>query len=263
MTLKNALIFTAALILAACMPRPVHTSSFHKSETRGDASKSENTNDLEPDAGEEGSMEEDPSAEKGDEMDSSKTMDTASKEIEKPVEPIKPAVDPKTFAASLDNFRWEFKCDRDVGAEETCDGPIATDVTKDFGGDTSKIYTVDLRFRGVVEPMMYKDGSLEGKRFYIGGRPNNSTYNIYSIEVSEPKQIYFLNSNPNTGHDVFLIDYNAKIKVKGGAKVHLLGNGQNLRMIANFKKLVVPGIDKEGKPFNGQYVQMNVVGVEE
>jgi hypothetical protein len=45
--------------------------------------------------------------------------------------------------------------------------------------------------------------------------------------------------------------------------VTFLGDGQNGRLISNFKKLVVPDIAPAPKAFNGQFVQINVEKVEE
>ena len=43
----------------------------------------------------------------------------------------------------------------------------------------------------------------------------------------------------------------------------LSGDGQNGRLITNFKKLVVPDIAPAPEPFHGQFVQMDVVKIEE
>ena len=179
-------------------------------------------------------------------------------------------------AASLDGYRFEFPV---VGKmpekpRKGADGlsalvkgdPKTTDnfkAVKKFGGEPGKRYKVTLRFRGVVEPMMYKDGKKDGDYFYIGGKPNNNTYNIYKIGISSPASHYFLNRQDRVGHKIFTIDYKKTIEIEGGATVTLSGDGQNGRLITNFKKLVVPGIVPAPKPFHGQFVQMDVVDVVE
>jgi len=120
---------------------------------------------------------------------------------------------------------------------------------------------VTLRFRGVVEPMMYKNGKQVGEHFYIGGEKNNGTYNIYRISVSSPESHYFLNRQDKVGHQIFSIDYTQTIEIDGGAEITFLGDGQNGKMIANFKKLVIPGIAPDPMPYNGQFVQVDVVDV--
>ena len=79
-----------------------------------------------------------------------------------------------------------------------------TDV-KNFGGEAGKRYRVTLRVRGVVEPMMYKDGQQIGECFYIGGVPNNKTYNIHQLNVSSPAQHFFFNRDDKVGHRIFTI----------------------------------------------------------
>ena len=130
------------------------------------------------------------------------------------------ADDLKQVASTLDGYRFEFAC-RDPMPENPkpgADGISArmtddpktndkfTDVKK-FGGEPGKRYKVTLRVRGVVEPMMYKDGQQVGERFYIGGVPNNGTYNIYQLSVSSPAQHFFFNRDDKVGHRIFTIDY--------------------------------------------------------
>jgi hypothetical protein len=186
------------------------------------------------------------------------------------------ADDLKKVAAALDGYRYEFPCKDPMpenpkpGADgisaRATDDPATndrfTDVKK-FGGEPGKRYKVTLRVRGVVEPMMYKDGQMVGDYFYIGGAPNNATYNIYQLTVSSPPSQFFFNRQDKVGHLIFTIDYTATIEIEGGATLTLHGNGQNGRMITNFSKLVVPEVSPAPQPFNGQFIQLNVTDVVE
>lgn len=186
------------------------------------------------------------------------------------------ADDKKTPAAVLDGFRFEFPC-KGVMAETPKQGagcesalvkgdPNTTDnfkTVKTFGGEKGKKYKVTLRFRGVVEPMMYKDGKKDGDYFYRGGGPNNGTYNIYKIAISSPESHYFLNRQDKVGHRIFTIDYTKSIVIEGGATITLSGDGQNGKLISNFAKHVVPDIAPAPKAYHGQFVQINVVSTEE
>ena len=190
--------------------------------------------------------------------------------------PSSQAEDLKKIAASLEGYRYEFPCKDPMpehpkpGADgvsaRATDDPATndkfTDVRK-FGGEPGKRYKVTLRLRGVVEPMMYKDGQQVGEYFYIGGTPNNATYNIYELSVSAPESHYFFNRQDTVGHRIFTIDYLAKLEIEGGATLTLHGDGQNGRMITNFAKLVVPEIPPAPQPFNGQFIQLNVTDVVE
>jgi len=186
------------------------------------------------------------------------------------------AIDPKSPAASIDGYRFEFPCKEPMpeNPKEGADGPsglvtgdpATTDnftAKKKFGGEPGKRYKVTLRFRGVVEPMMYKDGQQVGEYFYIGGEKNNATYNIYRISISSPKSHYFLNRQDKVGHRIFTIDYTQTIEIDGGAEVVFHGDGQNGRMITNYKKLVVPEIAPAPAPYNGQFIQVDVLEVKE
>jgi hypothetical protein len=178
----------------------------------------------------------------------------------------------KKIGASINGFRFEFPCkdpmpeNPKVGAD--CESglvkgdPKKTDnftAVRQFDGEKGKRYKVTLRIRGVVEPMMYKGGKQDGEHFYIGGEPNNGTYNIYKITVSSPPSHYFLNRQDKVGHSIFTIDYTKTIDIDGDATVTFLGDGQNGRLISNFSKLVVPDLAPAPKPFNGQFVQIDVV----
>ncbi len=188
----------------------------------------------------------------------------------------KPDAAAKKIAAAIDGYRFEFPCKGAMPEKPSpganCDSAVVTGdpnktdnftVEKTFGGEKGKKYNVTLRFRGVVEPMMYKAGKQEGDYFYIGGEPNNGTYNIYKIAVSAPKSHFFLNRQDKVGHRIFTIDYTATIQIEGGATITLHGNGQNGKMISNYAKLVVPDVEPAPKPFNGQFIQINVVDVVE
>lgn len=184
------------------------------------------------------------------------------------------AAAPAGPGASIDGFRFEFPCkepmpenpkEGSTGTSALVTGdPLKTDnftVQKTFGGEKGKRYQVTLRFRGVVEPMMYKNGKQVGDYFYIGGEKNNATYNVYQISVSSPESHYFLNRQDKVGHQIFTIDYTQTIEIDGGATITFHGDGQNGRMIANFKKLVIPDVAPAPQPYNGQFIQVNVESV--
>jgi len=186
------------------------------------------------------------------------------------------AEDLKKIAASIDGYRYEFPCKDPMpenpkpGADgisaRATDDPATndkfTDVRK-FGGEPGKRYKVTLRVRGVVEPMMYKDGQMDGDYFYVGGAPNNATYNIYQLTVSSPPSHFFFNRQDKVGQRIFTIDYTATIEIEGGATLTFHGDGQNGRMITNFAKLVVPDVPPAPQPYNGQFIQLNVTDVAE
>jgi len=180
------------------------------------------------------------------------------------------------IAAAIDGYRFEFPCKDPMpenpkpGADgvsgRASDDPATNDKftdVKKFGGEAGKKYKVTIRVRGVVEPMMYKNGKQDGEYFYIGGEPSNATYNIYQLSVSAPAAHFFFNRQDSVGHRIFTIDYTKTIEIEGGATLTFHGDGQNGRMITNFSKLVVPDVPPAPLPFNGQFIQINVTDVAE
>ncbi|WP_159396995.1 hypothetical protein [Sorangium cellulosum] len=170
--------------------------------------------------------------------------------------------DPRAAAASIDGFRWELPCDQDPGDHDECSTSARVDETRTFGGSPDTTYQVTVRLRGVVEPMTYQGGTSDGMHFRVGGSPTDPSYNIYSFAVSDPPEVYYLNDNPNVGHDTFIIDHTKTIPIRGGATVTFVGDGQNGIEIANYKHLVVDGIPPAPEPFIGQFIQLDVLSVE-
>ena len=164
-------------------------------------------------------------------------------------------------AATINGFRWEMPCDTDPGAGDECATSAAVNQTRTLGGKAGTIYQVAIRVRGVVEPMLYKGGTADATHFRIGGTPNNGTYNIYSITVSDPPQVYYLNDATAVGHNTFLIDHMKSIPIRGGATVKFIGDGQNKVEIANFHHLVVTGVPPAPTPYVGQLIQLDVQSV--
>ena len=111
---------------------------------------------------------------------------------------------------------------------------------------------------------LYKEAveKMDGEHFYVGGEPNNKTYNIYKIDVASPKGHFFLNRQDRVGHRIFTIDYEKTIEIDGGSKITLSGDGQNGKLISNFSKLVVPGLKSVAQPYHGQFIQLDVLKVE-
>ena len=155
--------------------------------------------------------------------------------------------------------------------------------TTTLQGDPSYVYLAVLRFRGIVEGKTYSGGvaggatGINGGMFYTGGAPTTpggyqNVHNIYSLTISSPSQIYYLNYQPvgYVDHTVFQIDYTVAIPMAGGATVTLTADsGGDSSEIANQTDgqgggaISIPGISPTPaqQPFPGQFVQMNVGSV--
>jgi hypothetical protein len=177
------------------------------------------------------------------------------------------------IAAELSGFRLECPCidANHFGPEkqDNCDSAPAVDRQKHdkkLGGEPSQIYDVGLRVRGNTEPNTYVGGKLEQGRFYVGGKTSTPGYTAYMMTVSDPPQTYFFNYNATTGHLHFLLDYQVSVPMRGGATVTFEVNGGSSvpdgHGVSNRERLVVPGVPPAPDPFNGQFVQVDVVSVE-
>lgn len=146
------------------------------------------------------------------------------------------------------------------------------DIVIVFGGDSSKTYDVTLRFRGIVEWTAYSGGVQSG-HFVTGGAPDSGTLSLnlvrnrYSLEVSNPSQVYWLNAyTSGSSVGVFVIDYTVTIPIKGGATLTLKARAMDNASYDNSLNLTVPvgGGDPPivvSQPFPGQFIQVNVVSV--
>ncbi len=178
------------------------------------------------------------------------------------------------IGAALDGQRWESNCGAVAdGDDSLCfnyppntqscpeGGYVMLDKQVAFGGTPGTTYDVSLRFRGVVEPKIYTGGTSDAMHYCIGGVASDSNYNIYSLEVSSPHQVYSVNSDVDEGHYVFAIDTTRTIKIDGGATLKLYGLDNNCISIANADGAVTPaGVPPAPTP-KGQFVQVNVVSV--
>jgi hypothetical protein len=190
--------------------------------------------------------------------------------------------DPLEFAGEMNGYRWELPC-ADPTLLDTCewdpsllegaiDDPENTlhrETVVTFGGDPSVIYDVEIRIRGLTEPKDFSGGEVQQQYFQIGGTPGDNDYNIYSVTVGDPAQVYTLNRNEmGTGHYTFLLDYTVTIPIRGGTGVTMTMIDPNNIAIANpggssgaSEPYVVPEIPPFPDAFHGQFIQMDVLSV--
>lgn len=166
------------------------------------------------------------------------------------------------ITAELSGLRWEMPCTGGASFGNcTCEDP--EDQTTVLSGESSTTYNVTLRFRGVIEPKDYTGGSNDGEFFQVGGSPAAGNNNIYSLIVSNPSQTYYLNRfHDGASGDMNIIDYTATIPIAGGASVTLRSESIEGVQHDNSDDLVVPGVPPDPEPYDGQFIQMDVVEIE-
>lgn len=170
-------------------------------------------------------------------------------------------------AGALSGLRWDLPCTAANANPALCTAPGSVSKQATLAGQTGTTYQVKLRFRGVIEPNAYSGGTANGY-FYTGGTSADPYANVYQLTVSQPAQTYYVNSGTvRPSNDLYCdsIDYEATIDVAGGAKVTLSANTKDALQIKNRDKAgnpyVIADVPPAPQPYNGQFVQMDVVSV--
>src|SRR5690606_4330217 len=91
-----------------------------------------------------------------------------------------------------------------------------------FGGAPGTEYDVRLRVRGLFEPTTVDGGQTpmpQHPYFKVDGTVTAPDYNQWHIQVSEPRQTYWLNHYPRVGHIIYSEDFEATLRIAGGAEV--------------------------------------------
>ena len=169
------------------------------------------------------------------------------------------------IASQLQGFRIELPCDTMTTETGVCTTTATVDKQTHslaLGGDPGTTYDVELRVRGVVEWMTYSGCAASAQApFCIGGSKLDTTFNIYSLSVPDPKQTYYFNWGATIEHAVYTVDYTVTIPMKGKAALTFSVDGQNLKEMANITNLVVLGIPPAPAAYAGQFLQFDVVSV--
>src|SRR5262245_40608366 len=79
-----------------------------------------------------------------------------------------------------------------------------------LGGNPGTVYDVTLRIRGIFEPTTIAGGDTPDPAhpyFKAGGTVSTVDWSQWGIEVSEPKQTYWLNHYPSVGHIIYKEDF--------------------------------------------------------
>jgi len=183
--------------------------------------------------------------------------------------------DPTSYAGELNGLFIDVPCldstPLPLAMGATCDHPPNTQHMEHaitFGGDPSTTYAVTLRVRGIWEPTTIAGGEAPAADlpFKIGGSVAGGSaidYQQYSIVVSAPAQTYWLNDHQYLAHDIHKLDYEATLRVTGGATVTVIMNDGNERQIANWTQDFFAGLPPyDAAPSTGQSLRLDVLAVE-
>lgn len=170
--------------------------------------------------------------------------------------------------AGFDKFFLHDKCTAQYPPQpDTCLHDRLHEQSFRFGGKPGVVYDVTLRIRGIFEPTTITGGDTPGPEhpyFKVGGTVSTPDWSHWGIEVSEPKQVYWLNHYPTVGHIIYKEDFEANITVAAGATVTVRVVDGNDREIDNGKNApdrqqIIAGVVDQ--PLAGQMVRIDVVRV--
>jgi len=136
-----------------------------------------------------------------------------------------------------------------------------------FGGQPGTVYDVTLCIRGIFEPTTIVGGDTPDPAhpyFKTGGTVGTLDWSHWGIEVSQPKQTYWLNHYPSVGHIIYKEDFEETIAVAAGATVVIRVADGNDRQIDNGKtapdrQQIIAGVVDH--PLAGQMLRIDVVRV--
>jgi hypothetical protein len=131
-------------------------------------------------------------------------------------------------------------------------------------GSPGLTYDVTVRFRGVIEEKAYGGGCKNGF-FDQGPATTNDENNIYELAISSPPQTLFINNGTSGLQNCFGIDYDETFRADAGATVTLTANSVDDLEVANIdgsgNPITIPGVTAVTQPYDGQFVEMDVVSV--
>ncbi len=157
-------------------------------------------------------------------------------------------------AGSLSGLNFRLPYITVIAGVQTC--AVSTSSSATMGGETGASYDVDMRFRGVFEKKTFTGGTNDGAYWQTGGTPANDVVNIYSITISSPFQMYYINRG---SAGVSSVDFTRTVQIDAGASVTFLASsveGQELLASGS-----VSGVTDPVQPYPGQWANMTVTKV--
>ena len=180
-----------------------------------------------------------------------------------------PAGDLKQAASGFQGLFLHDACTGEYPPQpDTCIHKQLLEKPLTFGGTRGAVYDVRLRIRGIFEPTTIADGETpdpDHPFFKVGGTISAKEWSAWHIEVSNPKQTYWLNHYPRVGHTIYNEDFEATIPVAAGAAVVVRVVDGNDRQIDNSepgrpdRQQIIKGV--VDTPLAGQMLRLDVIRV--
>ncbi len=169
----------------------------------------------------------------------------------------------------LDGQRWEMPCQGDGPDDAHCEAPDGVDRAIEVDattGATSTTFVTTVRVRGVVEPKTVEDADYTDGPWAEGGDPAGDEASVFALEVSDPDRVHHLNAGASPGAHAMAVDVEVTLDIAPGATVRLVaddgGDGLQLRNLgADGDPLVIEGVEPDPDPYDGQFLQIDVLEV--
>lgn len=180
-----------------------------------------------------------------------------------------PSGDPDAIAKGLHQLFLHDACTGEYPPQpDTCLHTQLIERVVTLGGKAGVVYDVRLRVRGLFEPTTIRDGETPDPAhpyYQVGGTIRARDWSAWHIEVSDPKQTYWLNHYPRVGHTIYREDFEATIPMAAGAIVTVRVVDGNDRQMDNAepglpdRMQIIEGVTDT--PLGGQMLRLDVVRV--
>ncbi len=177
--------------------------------------------------------------------------------------------DPDVVAKGLHQLFLHDACTGEYAPQpDTCLHTQLLERIVTLGGKAGVVYDVRLRVRGLFEPTTIRDGETPDPAhpyYQVGGTIRARDWSAWHIEVSDPKQTYWLNHYPRVGHTIYREDFEATIPMAAGAIVTVRVVDGNDRQMDNAepglpdRMQIIEGVTDT--PLGGQMLRLDVVRV--
>ena len=138
-----------------------------------------------------------------------------------------------------------------------------------MGGDPAMVYEFEVHARGVIEPKVHANCEIltqeveqAGIRICKGGADAGSGFNLWSIEIADPPQRYWMNDASGDDHRTNILDGKWKVQARGQTTVTFTFDNKNTGEINNgcpaFRK-VAPVVPPFPNFFVGNFFQLDVI----
>jgi hypothetical protein len=177
--------------------------------------------------------------------------------------------DLKTAVAGLHGLSLHDQCTGDYPPQpDTCLHQQLLERPVTIAGKAGVVHDVTLRIQGIVEPTIIEGGEVpyaDHPYYKVGGTIRARDWSAWHIEVSNPKQTYWVNHYPKVSHTIYKEDFEATIPMAAGASVTLRVIDGNDRQIDNAEPgrpdrlQIIKGLSDT--PLAGQMLRLEVVRV--